>query len=98
MKTLFKTLVQARRLLFPHCQETCRLQSEALDRPLSVLENSGLGFHLFYCKWCRRYGRQLRLLRLMARKDAFMSVDSPQQVLSAEARHRIKQSLHNEPV
>ncbi len=93
---LLKALFELRRTLFPNCQETSRLQSQALDRPLTLVEKSALGLHLFYCRWCRRYGRQLRFLRLIARHPRITTAAPPDRPLSPEARERMKQVLRNE--
>ena len=45
------------------------MQSEALDHPLSFRQRIGLRIHLFLCKWCNRYGRQLRFLRSAAHQQ-----------------------------
>ena len=82
-----------RHALFPNCREATQLQSEALDRPVSLLERAGLGFHRLYCKWCRRYGQQIRFLRLVAQKHEIRLEQNPGETLSPEARERIKQTL-----
>jgi len=92
MKTLALTAFW--RVVSTNCHEASRLQSEGLDRPLSFSERSGLRLHLLCCRWCRRYGRQLRFLRLAARQ----SQDLPQgtaRTLSPAARERMKQALQN---
>ena len=77
----------------PTCKQATRLQSEAMDRRLSIFERLGLRLHLSLCKWCRRYGEQLRFLRSVARKcQEHESWQEPHR-LSPEARERIKQSL-----
>lgn len=49
--------------LSPSCREAARLQSAQLDRPLGWTQRLGLKIHLLLCKWCRRYGIQIRFLR-----------------------------------
>jgi hypothetical protein len=81
------------KLLSLTCAESARLQSEGLDRQLTRLERFGLRVHLVLCAGCRRYGRQLRLLRNALR--GFPKDDShlPEGSLSEESRARIKQSM-----
>jgi len=80
-------------LLSPSCKEATRLQSEAMDRKLSLFERLGLRLHLCLCKWCRRYGAQLKFLRSAAHQcEEHASAEVPQR-LSPEARERIKQKL-----
>ena len=82
-------------LLSPSCKEAARLQSEAMDRRLSLQERLGLRLHLFICKWCRRYGSQLRFLRSAAHECEEHASPALPQGLSPEARERIKQKLQS---
>ena len=82
------------RALSPSCKEAIRLQSEALDRPLSRMQRGGLRIHLAMCRWCSRYGEQIKFLRTAAQRcdrdhDA-------KQAMPPEARERIKQRLQAE--
>ena len=90
-----KTLVGGLGELSPSCRRAVRLQSEALDHPLTFRERLGLRFHLLICKWCRRYGKQIAFLRTAARHEE-PDLDSVPQRLPPEARERIKQRLHSE--
>ena len=87
MSSFFKTL----RALSPSCKEAVRLQSGALERPLTFWQRAGLRLHLVLCKWCRRYGRQIAFLRTAARDCEQLS--DPAQKLPPEVRERIKQAL-----
>ena len=78
--------------LSPDCKHAVRLQSEALDHPLNWRERLGLRFHLWLCKWCRRYGRQIKFLRAAARCNE-PGLDAQAQALSPEASERIKRKL-----
>jgi len=82
--------------LSPTCREAARLQSEALDHPLTLRQRIGLRIHIFLCKWCRRYGRQLRLLRSAAGKHHEHTDALPAQSLRPEIRERIKSQLRAE--
>ena len=77
--------------LMPTCREAIRLQSDALERPLSSGQRIGLRIHLWLCVWCRRYGRQIRFLHQIA-KDCD-KVEASTQSLPSEARARIKHAL-----
>ena len=79
------------RALAPNCREAIRLQSEALDRPLTWRQRFGLWLHLGLCLWCRRYGQQIKFLRAADQRcDQDEAVD---QTLPAAARERIKHAL-----
>lgn len=69
------------------------MQSEILDRPVSFPRRAGLTFHLMVCKWCRRYGKQIRLLRSLAQGHSDELANPLPHKLSAEASERIKQKL-----
>ena len=81
--------------LSPNCRHAVRLQSEALNHPLTFRERLGLRFHLLLCKWCRRYASHVDFLRTAARHDE-SEIDSTPQKLSPQGRERIKQRLHSE--
>ena len=79
--------------LVPNCREASRLQSEALDKELSLVQRFGLALHLMICKWCRRYGKQVRFLRDAAHERSENLSEAVPQKLSVEARERIKKRL-----
>ena len=72
------------------------MQSEALDAKLCFSKRIGLSLHLLLCKWCRRYGKQIRFLRQAAHEHPENLSEAVPQKLSAEARERIKQRLQSE--
>ena len=79
--------------LLPNCREATRLQSEALDCPLPMFRRLGLTLHLLLCKWCRRYGRQIRFLRAAIRNQDPVPEQPGEPGLSTEARERMKRTL-----
>lgn len=79
--------------LSPSCKQAARLQSAALDGKLPFRQRLGLRIHLMLCKWCRRYGKQIRFLQTATREHADDEQALPQKTLSPEARARIKQRL-----
>jgi hypothetical protein len=84
------------RSISPTCRDASRLQSEALDHPLSPARRLGLWLHLLICKWCRRYGKQIHFLHHAAHTHPEALTEAVPQKLSLEARERIKQRLQNE--
>src|SRR5664279_3483065 len=82
-------------LLSPSCKDATRLQSQAMDRKLSLFERFGLRLHLVLCKGCRRYGNQLSFLRSVTHQCEKDGNLQKAQGLSAEARERIKQKLRS---
>jgi hypothetical protein len=49
--------------ILPTCKEVHALVSEGMDRDLSLSERLRLRVHLLMCVACRRFGRQMVLLR-----------------------------------
>src|ERR1051326_7858439 len=82
--------------LSPTCRDAARLQSEALDHSLGLRQRIGLRIHLFLCKWCRRYGKQIAFLRGAAHAHPDKMAEPVPKKLSAEARNRIKQKLRSD--
>lgn len=84
------------RILNLPCEGMARLASESLDRDLSRLERFPLRLHLIYCAACRRYLRQLRVLRDVMRRLA-TSLETgeplPGPSLPREVRERIQDAL-----
>src|SRR5262249_51631807 len=88
-----KTLARAMAAVLPNCRQASRLQSGSLDRKLRMLERVGLRIHLAVCKWCRRYGKQLRFLRDAAHDHPDELTEPVRPKLSDAARERIRQKL-----
>ena len=76
------------------CKETSRLVSEGHDRKLRWHERLALRIHLWSCANCRRFERQLRIIRKRLRAgtsaDACEGLDAH---LSADARERIREAI-----
>ncbi len=74
------------------CKEVSQLASESLDRSLTFHERLSMRFHLFACKFCSRYVRQLKFLkRACAHADEdHLGGDA---VLTEGARERIRDRL-----
>lgn len=81
----------------PNCREASRLQSDTLEQALPLARRVGLRIHLLLCRWCRRYGEQLRFLRHAVREHPEQVNAASPHSLSPEARERLKQALRNEP-
>ena len=96
MNLLIKTLTALRAgrgTLMPTCRQVARIQCDALDRPLPTAKWAGLWFHLLICKWCRRYGSQIRFLSRAAHDHPDELAQFIPEKLSDQARERIKRSL-----
>jgi hypothetical protein len=79
--------------LSPDCKEASRRQSEAVHHPLPLGQRVGLRIHLLLCKWCRRYGKNLRFLQHVVEHPAEHDCAEHATALGPEARERMKQKL-----
>ena len=93
LKQALATLAKGMRAFMPACRQVTRLQSRALDQPVPFASRVGMILHLSVCRWCRRYGRQIRFLGKAAREHPAELVNSVPQILSEDARQRMKQKL-----
>ncbi|MCH7313037.1 zf-HC2 domain-containing protein [Acinetobacter sp. ANC 3882] len=50
------------------CRQATQLLSEKQDRTLLLREQSNLQLHLFACRSCRRYGKQIRTLSQLSKE------------------------------
>jgi hypothetical protein len=76
------------------CKDASHLISTNLERPLGFRERWGLRMHLWICANCRRFERQMTLLREALRmlgKRAEIADDSTE--MPPEARERIRKAL-----
>ena len=92
-------LITLWRLLNLPCREMTHLASESLDRDLDRLERVILGAHLLYCSGCRRFLKQIALVRVAAsqlvmRTEADLHVPGPD--IPTEACDRIKRAIKGE--
>lgn len=72
------------------CRDISRLASRAMDERLSLWQRFSIRMHLIICLYCRRFFRQLKMLRRVA---SLVEDDDPSVVLSREARLRIQAAL-----
>ncbi len=78
------------------CKHATLLLSEAEERKLSTRERRGLRFHVLICTTCRRFKKQLRLLRLLltqASPKLLAAVYASDATLSTTRRQGIKDLL-----
>ncbi|MCA9231294.1 MAG: hypothetical protein KDA57_11620 [Planctomycetales bacterium] len=79
-----------------NCRHATRLLSEAQERQLSRRERFGLSFHVMICGACRRFQKQLRLLRQLlsqASPKTLAAVYASDVRLSDSRRQNIKTLL-----
>ena len=78
------------------CKEVTRLISEAMDRKLPFGQRMAVRLHLFMCRFCSRYRRQMVWMR-ETMHHYLEEIEPSEPLLSAslspEAREKIKQAL-----
>ena len=93
-------LLRLLRRLNPSCRDAAELVSRRMDdERLPAADRFGLAAHLAGCSDCRRFERQLRLLRRLAR-GAWRPSDRAEVDLGhrwAAARQRIRERLTSGP-
>ena len=77
------------------CLGASELSSRELDEPLGTLERVALHGHLLACGSCRRFRGQRRLIQAAIRLREVLPPGArpDNDVLSAEARHRIAHAI-----
>ena len=90
MSKTFKGILQ---ILSLRCEEADRLMSDSHDRQLTWSERVALKGHLAVCRACRRARRQLLILQQAMRKSLDVTDAAGDEMLSPEARARIRQAL-----
>ena len=81
--------------VIPNCREAMELQSRALDEKLGFGKRLLLKMHLFICKICRRYGKQLECVRDITRESTEKAQFERAQPMPEEVRARILENLKN---
>ena len=80
------------------CKDATHLISESHERSLTIRERWALKLHLMMCVYCRRFQRQLVLMRKALREWGRRAADEDTDVaegaqFTPEARERIRQTL-----
>ncbi len=75
------------------CEEVTRLKSESMDSKLSLRQKFSIKFHVIFCQWCRKYGKQLDMIRQAAQKFKDKTDDferEPRLKISSDTKERLK--------
>lgn len=74
-----------------NCREVSRLVSESMDREMSLGQRLGIRFHLLMCRYCARFGQQLKRIRILVRRQTEDSV--PPLAMDTKAKDQLKRLL-----
>ncbi len=80
----------------PSCEQVTLLLSDSMEEALPLKSKLRVYVHLLMCKWCRRFKKQVRQIRVLIRKtqaEADSSHPHPQVTLSDGARERMEKAL-----
>ncbi len=79
-----------------NCKDVSMMVSESMDRKLPLHRRLLMTAHLFMCKYCNRFKKQLLILRSATGLDDFHEEDFGRPPsLSKETRDRIKQAMRD---
>jgi hypothetical protein len=84
-------IVEWLRAISPSCRDVAHLQAASMNKTLPLTRRLGVAAHIYICKWCRRYTRQLESLRTLTRGPR--RSDTLPAPLSNESRERLKTAL-----
>lgn len=79
--------------LTPKCTEVTRILSQGMDRHLSLKTRLQLRIHYLMCSFCKRYGKQLQYMRLVAREFPEKASEVSSAKLSDETKAGLKEKL-----
>jgi hypothetical protein len=77
----------------PACREVSRMVSDGMDRRLPLRRRLLIRMHVSMCVLCRRYEKQLHLVREGVGRYANPETHPAGKVLSPAARARLKEAL-----
>ena len=77
----------------PTCPEVVRILSLGMDKQLSLMMRMKLRIHYLMCSFCKRYMKQLKYMRVVAREFPEKIGEVSDAKLPAEAKQRLKEAL-----
>ena len=79
--------------VMPSCKDVSALVSQSMDRRLPLMKRLSIRLHVSMCSLCRRYEKQLRLLREGTGHYANPEENAIEESLSPAASERLKKAL-----
>jgi len=80
--------------IMPSCKDISQLISEGMDCNQSFRKRLSIRIHVSMCRLCRRYQKQLHLLRDGTCSYADPDKNTEAKSLSPDARARLEKALH----
>lgn len=81
--------------VMPSCWEVSAMVSDSMDRWLPLRKRLAIRLHISMCSLCRRYEKQLHLLREGIRRYAGPEASVAQKSLTPSARERLRRALEH---
>lgn len=79
-----------------NCKQTSQLVSQSLDRRLTLQERFAVKVHLWICKYCRRFSRQLLAVRSGLQRMTQSVEENTDLQMPSESKARIAKVLESE--
>ena len=79
--------------VMPSCQDISMLVSKGMDSQLPVMKRLSIRLHVSMCSLCRRYEKQLHMLREGTGHYADPDENTVEESLSPAARDRLQRAL-----
>lgn len=79
--------------MMPSCKDVSELISQAIDSQLPLRKRLSIRLHVSMCGFCRRYEKQLHLLRRGFTFYADPEQNKAEKSLSPEARARLEKAI-----
>jgi predicted anti-sigma-YlaC factor YlaD len=79
-----------------NCKQTSQLVSQSLDRRLTLQERFAVKVHLWICKYCRRFSRQLMAMRMGLQRMTQSVEENTELHMPSESKARIAKALESE--
>jgi hypothetical protein len=76
-----------------NCHDISQLISRSMDERLPWRQRAAIRAHLLYCKWCRRFAMQAKLLRASTAQYADRLAGTFEDRLTPEQRDTIRKGL-----
>ena len=77
----------------PRCDEMSLLASESLDHPLPPRIRLKMKLHHLFCKWCKRYKKQLHFIRETLGDAPEKLGEASKQLLPPAGKDRIREAI-----
>lgn len=87
------TMMRLMARMTPSCKDISALISQSMDTRLPLRKRFAIQMHVAMCSLCRRYEKQLQLMRRGLHHYANPDENAVAESLSAEARKRLQQAL-----